>query len=137
MQGSTEESMSNRHPEGQHCIGSSGTHYYINVGPIDQAPQTAIHSSCRPAMLYGSRVWGLQQDGAPPAAALLKPPKCLHNRCLGKVMGAYKRTPTVALERESNVPPIDNYIERNTKQRNLNTASHPVAEKIDQVTTAT
>jgi len=33
------------------------------------------------------------------------------NQCLRKVMGAYKRTPTAALERESNVLPVDLHME--------------------------
>jgi len=60
-------------------------------------------------MLYGSdfQVGGLQDDGAPPAASLIKSLKCLQNRCLRKVMGAYKRTPTAALKQESNVQSLD------------------------------
>jgi len=87
----------------------------------------------RPAILYGSQVWGMRDDGAPPAVSLIRPLMCLQNRCLRKVMGAYKRTSTAALERESNVPPVDLHMEHKAMNEAVKTASHPVTAKIKQV----
>lgn len=87
----------------------------------------------RPTMLYGSQVWGLRDDGALLAASLLKPLKCIQNRCLCRVMGAYKRTPIAALEQESGVQPMDLHMEHKAMQRTLKTASHPVSAEISQV----
>jgi len=101
-------------------------------GPSMKRSRLLYTAVVRPAMLYGSQVWGLQDNGAS-SASVTKPLKCLQNRCLRRVMGAYKRTPTAALERESNVMPVDIHMEHKAMQGSIKTASHPVTAKISQV----
>ncbi len=102
-------------------------------GPSTKQSRLLYTAVVRPTMLYGSQVWGLQDDRAPPAASLIKPLKCLQNRCLRKVMEAYKRTLTAALERESNVQPLDLYMEHKAMQGSLKTADNSVFARIRQV----
>jgi len=52
------------------------------------------------------------------------------NKCLRSITGGYKRTPTVALEREAYVPPLDLYTEATALQRAVNTTNHPVYRDI-------
>ncbi len=47
-------------------------------------------------------------------------------------MGAYRRTPIRALEREADVPPLAEYIEAATRQRAVKSADHPVTRKIQK-----
>ena len=47
-------------------------------------------------------------------------------------MGAYKRTSIAALEKESETPPIDLYMENLAVQRAGGTAQHRVTEDIEQ-----
>lgn len=54
----------------------------------------------------------------------------LQNKCLRRTLGAYKRTPTAVLERESGTPPIDLYITALVLQRAVMTEGHPVTEAI-------
>jgi len=102
-------------------------------GPSTKQSRLLYTAVVRPTMLYGSQVWGLQDDRAPPAASLIKPLKCLQNRCLRKVMEAYKRTLTAALERESNVQPLDLYMEHKAMQGSFKTADNSVFARIRQV----
>ena len=101
-------------------------------GPSTKRSRLLYTAVVRPAMLYGSQLWGLRDSGEPPATSLLKPLKSLQNRCLWKVMGPYKRTPTAALERESNVQPMDLHMEHKAMQRTLNTAGHSVSAEISR-----
>lgn len=87
----------------------------------------------RPAILYELQVCGLQDNDVSLAASLIKSLKCLQNCCLHRVMEAYKQTSTAALERESNVMPVNLHMEHKAMQGSLKTASHPFAAKISQV----
>ena len=102
-------------------------------GPSMKRSRLLYMAVVRPAILYGSQVWGMRDNGTPPAASLIRPLKCLQNRCLRKVMGAYKRTPTAALERESNILPVDLHMEHKAMKGAVKTASHSVTAKIKQV----
>ena len=105
-------------------------------GPSMKRSRLLYTAVVRPAMLYGSQLWGTRDDGTPPAASLIRPLKCLQNRCLRKVTVAYKRPPTAALERESNVPPVDLHMEHKAMKRAVKTAGHPVTMRIKQVVDA-
>jgi len=102
-------------------------------GPSMKRSRLLYTAVVRPAILYGSEVWGMRNNGNPPASSLIRPLKCLQNRCLRKVMGACKRTPTAALERESNVPPVDLHMEHKAMKGAIKTTDHPVTAKIKQV----
>jgi hypothetical protein len=60
----------------------------------------------------------------------MRPLKTIQNECLRSIPGGYKRTPTVALEREACVPPLDLYTEATALQRAVNTTNHPVYKNI-------
>jgi len=86
-----------------------------------------------PAILYGLQVWEMWDDGTLPTVSLIRPLMCLQNQCLHKVMRAYKRTPTAALERESNVSSVNLHMEDKTMKGAVKTASHSVTTKIKQM----
>ena len=50
-------------------------------------------------------------NGEPLAAAIIKPLEKIQNKCLRKVIGAYKRTPRAVLEYKVNVPPLNLYMQ--------------------------
>ena len=60
----------------------------------------------------------------------------IQNQCLRRVLGAYRRTPTAALERESVIPPIAEYIETKTLTNAARTTNHQVEAKIQEVADA-
>src|SRR5436305_6212003 len=53
------------------------------------------------------------------------------NKCLRKIMGAYKRTPIAAIERESAIPPIDLHLQSQATQRAATTEHHKVTQEIE------
>jgi len=86
-------------------------------------------ATVRPAMMYGAQVWSIQ-EGETPKANAMRPLKTIQKKCLRSITGGYKRTPTVALEREAYVPPLDLYTEATALQRAVNTTNHPVYRDI-------
>jgi len=70
-----------------------------------------IYSSVvRPLLAYGAASWHIpSKDGK--ARGLAKTLGPLQNKCLRTVTGAYKATPTQALETEAFIPPIDLYLD--------------------------
>ena len=64
----------------------------------------------RPVMMYGSQVWSARSGDEIASQRKLQPLAVVQNKCIRKVMGAYKRTPVAAVEREAEVPPLDLYI---------------------------
>src|SRR5207302_10148299 len=74
-------------------------------GPSFASARLIYSAVIRPTMLYGAQIWGVRNDGEPAAPTLLQPLRTLQNRCLRNITGAYRRTPTAALERETDTPP--------------------------------
>jgi hypothetical protein len=87
-------------------------------------------------MLYGSQIWGLRNDGGPAAASLLQPLAHTQAKSLRRIAGAYKRTPTAAIEREVAVPPINLYVDATALQRADSTSNHPVTKDITKAADA-
>ena len=56
-----------------------------------------------------------------PPTLLQNPSRTLQNRCLRNITGAYRRTPTAALEQETDTPPIDLYIDKVATQHAIST----------------
>ena len=81
-------------------------------------------------MIYRSQVWGFKEERSEISKEVLKPLKLAQNRCLRRVMGAYKRTPTVTLEREAEIPPLELYTRTTALQRAEKIATHPVEKNI-------
>ena len=98
-------------------------------GPSMRKARLIYMATVRPAMMYGAQVWSIQ-EGEAPKASDLRPLKTIQNKCLRSITGGYKRTPTVALEREACVPPLDLYTEATALQRAVNTTNHPVYKNI-------
>jgi len=61
----------------------------------------------------------------------------IQNQCLRRIAGAYKRTPTAAVERETAVPPLDLYIDTMAMQRAIKIEHHQVSmeikERLDEI----
>jgi len=99
-------------------------------GPSFASARLLYSTVVRPTMLYGAQVWGVRNDGEPAANTLLQPLRTLQNRCLRNVTGAYRRTPTAALERETDIPPINLYINKVAAQHAITTRYHPATQQI-------
>ena len=84
----------------------------------------------RPAMTYGAQLWAVGTDGCVIPTARFKALQVLQNKCLRRTLGAYKRTPTAVLEKESQTPPMDLYITALVPQRAVKTEDHPVTQAI-------
>ena len=101
-------------------------------GPPVRQSRLIYTAVARPAMTYGSQIWSINRTGnhiEPSKSAGLK---AMQNRCLRKVIGAYKRAPVAAIERESGTPPVDLYIEALALQRAIKTADDPVTKRINE-----
>ena len=103
-------------------------------GPSVRRSRLLYSAIARPAMLYGAQVWSVQgqeqEQGRTIPEGKIAGLQVVQNSCLRRVTGAYKRTPVVALERESGTPPVGLYIESVAMQRAVVTAQHPVTKEI-------
>ena len=81
-------------------------------------------------MIYRSQVWCFKEKRLELSKEVLKPLKLAQNRYLRHIMGAYKHTPIVALEREAGIPPLKLYIKTTALQRAEKIATHPVEKDI-------
>ena len=84
----------------------------------------------RPTMLYGVQIWGAGNGDATPSKSMVKPLRNVQNKCLRRVLGAYKRTPIAALEREAAIAPLDVQLAEITLERTAKIARHPVTGAI-------
>ena len=80
-------------------------------------------------MTYGSSIWAMGETEKGPPKSLLKPLQKVQTACLRSITGGYKRTATVLLEKEANIPPLQLYIEaaaiqRAQKERNSNVTKY-------------
>jgi hypothetical protein len=77
-------------------------------------------------MLYGAQIWGVQSNGQQlPQSQILER---IQNKCLRQIAGAYKRTPIAALERETDISPLNLYLDTQAQQRQLNISEDPVEQ---------
>jgi hypothetical protein len=82
-------------------------------------------------MTYGSQVWTARPGQEISTTNKLVPLATIQNKCLRKVMGAYERTPVAAIERESEVPPLDLHIRSQTARWAADTVTAPVTRDIN------
>ena len=101
-------------------------------GPSARQSRLLYTAIVRPTLLYGAQEWNIRPNGKALAAKIAAPLHKVQNDCLRKVTGAYKRTPRAALERETQTPPIDLYMEIIKGQRAIRARNHPVEAKIAQ-----
>jgi hypothetical protein len=66
----------------------------------------------RPLLAYGAAIWHTPSSGSTgdPKGLVVKLRR-IQNKCLRTITGAYKATPTAALETETFIPPIDLYLD--------------------------
>jgi hypothetical protein len=103
-------------------------------GPSFASARLIYSAVVRPTMMYGAQVWGVRNDGEPATATLLQPLRTVQNKCLRNITGAYRRTPTAAIERETDIPPIDLHVDKVATQHAGSTRTHPVTRAITTVT---
>lgn len=101
-------------------------------GPSVRRSKLLYTAVARPIMTYGSQIWAVAEDGHATPETRLSKIRTTQNKCLKRIMGAYKRTPTAAVERESGTPPITEYIQLLATQRAVKTERHPVTSDINQ-----
>ena len=82
-------------------------------------------------MMYGSQVWSARSGDEIASQRKLQPLAVVQNKCIRKVMGAYKRTPVAAVEREAEVPPLDLYVKSQNTQWAESTSTDKVTEDIN------
>ena len=80
-------------------------------------------------MTYGSSIWAIGESKKGPLKSLLKPLQKVQTACLRSITGGYKRTATVLLKKEANIPPLQLYIkaaamQRAQKERNSNVTKY-------------
>lgn len=83
-------------------------------------------------MMYGSQIWSNQTDGRPLAKYLTEKTEKVQNSCLRKITGAYKRTPRVILQKETNIQPLELYTRTASLLHGINTRDKPVTREIQQ-----
>ena len=99
-------------------------------GPSARNSRLLYTAVVRPTILYGSQEWSMRHDGRALAKATAAPIHKVQNECLRRVVGAYKRTPRAAVEREAQVMPIDLYMRVRGYQQAIRIKEHPVEHSI-------
>ena len=66
----------------------------------------------RPTITYGALVWTKGSEGNNPTATLLAPLRKVQNIGLRRIAGVYKAASILSLERETEVEPINLYLEK-------------------------
>jgi hypothetical protein len=101
-------------------------------GPSVRKSRLIYTAVVRPVMLYGSQVWSTRPGNEIACTNKLAPLGTVQNKCLRRILGAYKRTPVPAIERESEIPPLDLHIKSQTTQWAFFTRDAPVTREIDE-----
>jgi hypothetical protein len=99
-------------------------------GPSMRRSRLIYSAVVRPTMLYGVQVWGAGNSNATPGKSSVKALRNVQNKCLRRTLGAYKRTPIVAMEREAAIAPLDIQLAEISLERATKVARHPVTEAI-------
>ena len=86
----------------------------------------------RPTLAYGAPVWTKGSEGNNPTKALLDPLMKVQNIGLRKIAGAYKAASIQSLERETEVEPIDLYLEKLRLHRADKDKTAPVTEVLEK-----
>ncbi|KAF1982806.1 hypothetical protein K402DRAFT_319728, partial [Aulographum hederae CBS 113979] len=68
-------------------------------------------------MTYGSQLWAIDADGERINQSAIQCLETVQNTCLRRIIGAYKRTPVAAIQREVAVPPLDLFLQLQATQR--------------------
>ena len=84
----------------------------------------------RPILTYGVQLWAGGSDK--PRKTLLEPLQKVQTRCIRQIAGAYKRTPTTLVEKETATPPLDLYVDCAAQQWAANTAGTAATQYIQE-----
>ena len=99
-------------------------------GPSARHTRLLYTAIVRPTLLYGAQEWGVRGNGDQLASTLLAPLQKVQNESLRRVTGAYKRSPRMALERETGTLPLDIHIRVAGYQRAHRVRAHAVEKQI-------
>ena len=83
-------------------------------------------------MAYGSQVWTKGSEGNNPTDKLLAPLRKVQNIGLRRIAGAYKAASIQGLERETDVEPIDLYLEKLRLHRADKVKTAPITKFIEK-----
>ncbi len=104
-------------------------------GPSVRRSRLLYTAIARPIIIHGSQIWSASGEDDSPTLTRIDPIRKAQNKCLRRVMGAYKRTTTRMVEREADVPPLQMYIGSLATQRATKTSNHPVTDQIAKAVT--
>ncbi len=80
----------------------------------------------RPTLTYGAQIWGQPANGKLLQSSKLNAGCKRQNEGLRLILGAYARTPVAAMERELNIPPLDQHVHLKAMQYAVRTQADPV-----------
>ena len=83
-------------------------------------------------MTYSALVWTKGSEGNNPTATLLAPLRKVQNIGLRRIAGAYKAASILSLERETEVEPINLYLEKLRLHRADEDKRAPVTEVLEK-----
>jgi hypothetical protein len=70
-----------------------------------------FNATVRATISHGAPIWSIGDTGLGLPTTTLSPLEKLQNKCVRLIAGAYRRTPRVALEKETGVPPLPIYLQ--------------------------
>jgi exonuclease III len=100
-------------------------------GPSVRRSRLLYTAIARPIITYGSQIWAAKGASGPQRSTWLDPIRKTQNKCLRRAMGAYRRTGTHMVERESDTIPLPLYIDALAAQRVIKAQDHLVTAQID------
>jgi hypothetical protein len=100
-------------------------------GPSVRKTRLIYTAVVRPVMMYGSQVWSAKSGDEIASQHKLQPLAVVQNKCIRRIMGAYKRTPIAAIEREAEIPPLDLHVKSQNTQWAVWTSTTEVTDKIN------
>ena len=89
-------------------------------------------SVVRPTVTYGCRVWAAGEKGKPLAKTASQQLETVQNACLRRITGGYKRSPIQVLQRETQIPPLAQYMESQAQAQAVKVREAPAELLIAQ-----
>lgn len=89
-----------------------------------------FNATIRAAFTHRGPIWSLGDTGEGLPETTLKPLQTLQNKCARLISGAFKRTPTVALQKETGIPPLPLYLQALALKHTDNTRNTGPEEQI-------
>jgi len=95
--------------------------------------RTLYTAVIRPTITHACGIWAGGKKGEGLQERTLRPLITLQNKCLRRITGAYKRTPVAALEKDTNIPPIQLYTRAQAYKYTLNSDQSTAEAAIRQL----